>query len=64
MERATLKKLADVLGELQDLDVLRAMLREGDMWRGPAKRLTRRTARELKARALRLGEGRYRRRSS
>lgn len=64
MERATLKKLADVLGELQDLDVLRGILRERDLWRGPAKRLTRRTARELKARALRLGEGRYRRPSS
>lgn len=64
MERATLKKLADVLGELQDLDVLRGILRERGLWRGPAKRLTRRTSRELKARALRLGEGRYRRRSS
>ncbi|MGD9387307.1 MAG: CHAD domain-containing protein [Gammaproteobacteria bacterium] len=64
MERSTLKKLADVLGELQDLEVLRGMLREGGKWRGPARRLTRRTAKELKGRALRLGEGRYRRRPS
>ena len=60
MERATLKKLADVLGELQDLDVLRGILRDAGRWRGPVKRLVKRTMRELKARALRLGEGRYR----
>jgi hypothetical protein len=60
MERATLKKLADVLGELQDLDVLCGILRDADRWRGPVKRLVKRSMRELKARALRLGEGRYR----
>jgi CHAD domain-containing protein len=62
-ERATLKKLADVLGELQDLDVLRAMLRANGAWRGPARRLVRRTVKELKGRALRLGESRCRERS-
>lgn len=64
MERATLKKLADVLGELQDLDVLRTMLREHDRWRGPMRRLVKQTMRELKGRALRLGAGRYPERSS
>lgn len=58
-ERATLKKLADVLGELQDLDVLRAKLRAMDVWRGPVRQLVRQTIRELKARALRLGLARY-----
>lgn len=59
MERATLKKLADVLGELQDLDVLRDRLRAARRWRGPLRRLVKQTVRELKARALRLGVGRY-----
>jgi CHAD domain-containing protein len=59
MERATLKKLADVLGELQDLDVLRDRLRQADLWRGPLRRLVKDTVRELKGRALRLGAGRY-----
>lgn len=60
MERATLKKLADVLGELQDLDVFRETLRESGRWRGPVRRLVKQTMRELKARAIRLGAGRYR----
>jgi CHAD domain-containing protein len=59
MERATLKKLADVLGELQDLDVLRERLREAGRWRGPVRKLVKQTIRELKARALRIGVGRY-----
>lgn len=59
MERATLRKLAEVLGELQDLDVLRRALREGRRWRGPVRRLVSQTMRELQARALRLGAGRY-----
>lgn len=59
MERATLKKLADVLGELQDLDVLRDRLRAGKRWRGQVRKLVKQTIRELKARALRLGVGRY-----
>jgi len=58
-ERAMLKKLADVLGELQDLSVLRDILRDAGRWRGPVKKLVKRTLRELKARALRLGESRY-----
>jgi len=58
-ERAMLKKLADVLGELQDLDVLRAKLRAIDAWRGPVRQLVKQTIRELKARALRLGLARY-----
>lgn len=58
-QRAMLKKLADVLGELQDLAVLRDTLRDADRWRGPVKKLVKRTLRELKARALRLGESRY-----
>lgn len=64
MERATLKKLADVLGELQDLEVLHVTVREGGRWRGPLKKLIKRTARELKGRALRLGKGRYGERTS
>ncbi|HUG99394.1 MAG TPA: CHAD domain-containing protein [Gammaproteobacteria bacterium] len=60
MERATLKKLADVLGELQDLDVLRDTLRAAGRWRGPVRGLVRQTISELKARAIRLGDGRYR----
>ncbi|HRP34966.1 MAG TPA: CHAD domain-containing protein [Gammaproteobacteria bacterium] len=59
MERATLKKLADVLGELQDLDVLRERLRAAGRWRGPVRKLVKQTIRELKARAVRLGVGRY-----
>jgi CHAD domain-containing protein len=59
MERATLKKLADVLGELQDLDVLRDRLRNAGLWRGPLRRLVKDTMRELKGRAVRLGAGRY-----
>jgi CHAD domain-containing protein len=59
MERSTLKKLADVLGELQDLDVLRSTLRGTGRWRGPLRRLVKQTMRELKSRALRLGGGRY-----
>jgi CHAD domain-containing protein len=59
MGRATLKKLAEVLGELQDLDVLREALRRMARWRGPVRQLVARTIRELKARALRLGAGRY-----
>jgi CHAD domain-containing protein len=59
MERATLKKLADVLGELQDLEVLHMTVRAAGRWRGPLKKLIKRTARELKGRALRLGKGRY-----
>ncbi|MFU8895240.1 MAG: CHAD domain-containing protein [Gammaproteobacteria bacterium] len=58
-ERSILKKLADVLGELQDLTVLRERLRAEGLWRGPVRTLTRRTMRELKARTLRLGMGRY-----
>ncbi|NGX15068.1 CHAD domain-containing protein [Wenzhouxiangella sp. XN24] len=58
-ERAMLKKLADVLGELQDLDVLRAKLRAIDAWQGPVRQLVKQTIRELKARALRLGLARY-----
>lgn len=64
MERATLKKLADVLGELQDLEVLHGTVREAGRWRGALKRLIKRTARELKGRALRLGKGRYGERAS
>lgn len=59
MERATLKKLADVLGELQDLDVLRDTLRDTGRWRGPLRHLVKQTMRELKGRAIRLGAGRY-----
>jgi CHAD domain-containing protein len=59
MERATLRKLAEVLGELQDLDVLRYTLRDAERWDGPVRRLVSRVIRELKARALRLGAGRY-----
>lgn len=59
MERATLKKLADVLGELQDLDVLRERLRAAGLWRGPLRRLVKDTMRELKGRSVRLGGGRY-----
>jgi CHAD domain-containing protein len=59
MERATLKKLADVLGELQDLEVLQETLGDAGHWRGPVRKLVKRTRRELKARALRLGGGRY-----
>jgi hypothetical protein len=58
MERATLKKLADVLGELQDLDVLRAPCAMRGA--GAARcRLVKQTMRELKGRAIRLGSGRY-----
>jgi CHAD domain-containing protein len=64
MERATLKKLADVLGELQDLEVLHITVREAGRWRGPLKKLIKRTARELKGRALRLVKGRYGERAS
>lgn len=64
MERATLKKLAEVLGELQDLDVLRAKLRDGRRWRGPVRKLVKQTICELQARAVRLGHGRYPERSS
>jgi len=59
VEWATLKKLADVLGELQDLYVLREVLREAGRWRGPVRKLIDKTMRELKSRALRLGESRY-----
>lgn len=59
MERATLKKLADVLGELQDLDVLRGAMRDAECWRGRVRRLVKQTMRELKGRAIRLGGGRY-----
>lgn len=59
MECATLRKLADVLGELQDLDVLRDTLRGSRRWRGPLRRLVKQTMRELKGRAIRLGAGRY-----
>lgn len=59
MERATLKKLADVLGELQDLGVLRNTLRAAERWRGPVRGLVSQTISELKARAIRLGDGRY-----
>lgn len=59
MERATLKKLADVLGELQDLDVLHERLSAAGRWRGPVRKLVKQTIRELKARAVRLGVGRY-----
>ena len=58
-ERSILKKLADVLGELPDLTVLRDRLRADGLWRGPVRSLSRRTLRELKARVLRLGMGRY-----
>lgn len=59
VEWATLRKLADVLGELQDLYVLREVLREARRWRGPVRKLIDKTMRELKSRALRLGESRY-----
>jgi len=59
MERATLKKLADVLGELQDLDIFRDTLRAAGHWRGPVRPLLKQTIYELKGRAIRLGEGRY-----
>lgn len=59
MERATLRKLAEVLGELQDLQVLRAALGDAGRWRGPVRKLARQSRRELKARAIRLGGGRY-----
>lgn len=59
VEWATLKKLADVLGELQDLYVLKEVLREAGRWRGPVRKLIDKTMRELKSRALRLGESRY-----
>lgn len=64
MEHATLRKLADVLGELQDLSVLRDFLRKSGRWRGPVRRLVGQTMRELKARAIRLGDGRYPERAS
>jgi CHAD domain-containing protein len=59
MERATLKKLGDVLGELQDLDIFRDTLRAAGHWRGPVRPLLKQTIYELKGRAIRLGEGRY-----
>ena len=59
VEWATLKKLADVLGELQDLYVLREVLRETGRWRGRVRKLIDKTMLELKSRALRLGESRY-----
>lgn len=59
MERETLKKLGDVLGELQDLQVLRETLGDAGRWRGPVRKLVKRVRRELKARAIRLGGGRY-----
>jgi CHAD domain-containing protein len=59
-EAAPLKKLADVLGELQDLDVLREALRTAGLWRPPIRGLAGKTMRELEARALRLGKVHYR----
>jgi CHAD domain-containing protein len=58
-EAAALKKLADVLGELQDLDVLRDALRAAGLWRPPIRGLAGKTMRELEARALRLGKVHY-----
>ena len=59
VDRATLKKMADVLGELQDLDVLRDRMRAAKLWRGPVRKLVTRTIRELKGRALRISFSRY-----
>ncbi len=59
MEHATLKKLADLLGELQDLEVLRDALGDAGRWQGSVRRLVKRTRSELKARAIRLGGARY-----
>lgn len=59
MDRVLLKKLADVLGELQDLEVLRATLKAENAWGGPVRQLARDTRAELKARAGRLAAARY-----
>jgi len=59
MDRVLLKKLADVLGELQDLEVLRATLRAEKAWRGPVRRLAREARDELKGRTGRLAAARY-----
>lgn len=59
MDRAMLKKLADVLGEIQDLEVLRTTLKSEGLWRGPVRLLARDTRRELKQRAGRLASARY-----
>jgi CHAD domain-containing protein len=59
MDRAMLKNLADMLGELQDLEVLRGLLKADGRWRGPVKRLARAARPEMEARALRLAAARY-----
>lgn len=59
MDRAMLKKLADVLGELQDLEVLRAALKPAGLWKGKLRSLARGARRELRQRAARLAAARY-----
>ena len=59
MDRALLKKLADVLGELQDLEILRAALKAEKAWQGPVRRLAKEAREELKGRTGRLAAARY-----
>jgi len=59
MDRAMLKKLADVLGEIQDLEVLRAALGPAGFWQGALRDLARATRRDLRQRAARLAAARY-----
>lgn len=59
MDRATLRKLGALLGELQDLEVLRGMLKAEDRWSGSLKRLVRTARAELEGRTLRIAGGRY-----
>lgn len=59
MDRAMLKKLSEVLGELQDLTVLRQALETEGAWQGPVRELAREARAELKGRAGRLAGARY-----
>lgn len=59
LDHAALQTLAEILGELQDLVVLRNILRDSQRWHGPVRRLVKQTMRDLKGRAVRLGEERY-----
>jgi CHAD domain-containing protein len=59
MDRAMLKTLSDVLGEIQDLEVLRSALKADGAWRDPLRGLAKQTRRELEQRAARLAGARY-----
>lgn len=59
LDRETLKSLGDILGELQDLEVLRGLLKAHGRWRGPVKRLARAARPEMEDRAVRLAAARY-----